>query len=723
MKEDKDFIEMGRPGISRRTFMERAGVAALGVASMTVVHAEAHAIETPSGVQAMTSGKPISEAIQTSLDGKWKLIYFPQGKHQIADPAGLKALRLTSIEAIVPGEAALDLSRHGELPADLFFGENILTLKSYELYEWWYQHEFPTPRGIDGRRLELRFQGVDCLASYWLNGKKLGETANALIEHRFDVTGKLNSSAPNVLTIRLRSPIIEAAGKTYDPSDSAVVHHPDQVWIRKAAHSFGWDIMPRAISAGLWRPVDLIAHAPNEITDIHVATESLDGGRAKLAVSYELTTDLALLPQLQLRVEGRCGNATFVHTEKLHFVAGWFRIEIANPSLWWPKGYGTPNLYEVTTQLLRNNEVIASRKDFVGIRKVDFIHHDAKGLDEPPEFLFKVNDVPILCKGSNWVPLDVFHSRDVERYQQVMDLAIDIGCNILRCWGGNVYEDHIFFDICDRNGIMVWQDFAMACALYPQTPEFLEVIREEAISITRKLRNHASLLLWCGDNECDMFYQLAGLDPGNNQITRKVLPQVVAQCDPYRAYLPSSPYMSPEVISTGNKKLMPETHLWGSRDYYKSQYYLEESAPFISEAGYYGSPGLSSLKRFLDDKHLWPWQDNSWWALHSTSTALDPVGNYRLANGGKELFGIIPDKLEDFILLTQITEAEAIKYFVERMRLNKWRTTGMIWWNLMAGWPQINVTVVDYYFNKKLAYYYIRRVQQPICIMVDEPKA
>lgn len=157
--------------------------------------------------------------------------------------------------------------------------------------------------------------------------------------------------------------------------------------------------------------------------------------------------------------------------------------------------------------------MIASRKDFVGIRKIEFIHHDAKGMDE--------------------------------------------------------------------------------------RPEFLEMIREEAISITRKLRNHASLLLWCGDNECDMFYQLAGLDPGNNQITRQVLPQVVSQCDPYRAYLPSSPYISPEVISTGNQKLMPEIHLWGPRDYYKIQYYLQQTAPFVSEAGYYGCPGLSSLKRFL----------------------------------------------------------------------------------------------------------------------------
>jgi len=166
---------------------------------------------------------------------------------------------------------------------------------------------------------------------------------------------------------------------------------------------------------------------------------------------------------------------------------------------------------------------------------------------------------------------------------------------------------------------MVWQDFAMACAIYPQTPEFLEIMRQEAVSVIRKLRNHPSLALWSGDNEVDLFYYLSGLDPAHNKITREILPQAVFQCDPYRPYLPSSPYMSPEVIATGQLSLMPEDHLWGPRDYFKSRFYTEHKAHFVSEIGIDGCPGLSSLKRFLDDKHLWPWQNNPWWALHSTT--------------------------------------------------------------------------------------------------------
>jgi beta-mannosidase len=662
--------------------------------------------------------------MRISLNGKWKLFYFPQGKYQITHPDQLKTQGLIPIEASVPGNVELDLSREGELPADLVYGDNILKLKPYELYEWWYQREFPTPPRITGGRVELRFGGVDCLATYWLNGKELGETSNALVEQYFDVTGKLSSAGPNILTVRLKSPVIEAARKQYDPAYTINAGRTNQeaIWIRKAPHSFGWNIMPRAVSAGLWRPVELIVHSKHEITDMYFTTLSAEPGRARLAVSYELTTDLALLPQLRLRVQGRCGESTFTYVHKVEFTAGRFLIEVPNPLLWWPRGYGDPNLYKVTTQLLQNDKVMASRQDSVGIRKLELIRTETTSIEKPGQFLFKVNGVPILVKGSNWVPVDAFHSRDAARYEKILALVADLECNMLRCWGGNVYEDDAFFDICDRNGIMVWQDFAMACALYPQTPEFLEVMRQEAISVVRKLRNHPSIALWSGDNEVDMFYLLSGLDPAHNKITREILPQVIFQCDPYRPYLPSSPYMSPEVVATGNLKLMPEDHLWGPRDYFKSRSYTEHTAHFVSEIGYDGCPGLSSLKRFLDDKHLWPWQDNPWWALHSTDMTFDPYENHVLANEEKELFGVTPDKLEDFILSTQITQAEAKKFFVEMTRLNKWRSTGVIWWNVMDGWPQLSDAVVDYYFNKKLAYYYIRRVQQPVCVMVDEPQ-
>ena len=584
---------------------------------------------------------------------------------------------------------------------------------------------FRRPRGFAGRRVELRFGAVDCLATYWLNGKELGQSADALVEQRFDVTGKLNAAGPNILTVRLRSPIIEAAGRRYDPAYTINAGRTNQeaVWIRKPAHAYGWDIMPRAVSAGLWRPVELIVHAQHEVAEMYFATLSAQPGQATLTVSYELLTHLALLPQLRLRVEGRCGDSTFHYVHKVEFSAGRFEIEVRNPRLWWPRGYGDPNLYQVTTELLAGDKVLAKREDRVGIRKLELIRTETTTLEKPGQFLFKVNGVPILVKGSNWVPADAFHSRDAGRYERILALFVDLGCNMLRSWGGNVYEDDAFFEICDRNGIMVWQDFSMACAIYPQTPEFLEVMRQEAVSVVRKLRNHPSLALWSGDNEVDESYYFNGFDPAHNKITREVLPQVVFECDPYRPYLPSSPYMSPEVIATGLTKLMPEDHLWGPRDYFKSSYYTEHTAHFVSEIGYHGCPNLSSIKRFVDEQHVWPWQSNSQWVFHSTDMSGNPSRIRLMANQVMELFGSVPDDAEDFILASQVSQAEAKKFFVEMTRLKKWRSTGLIWWNVMDGWPQFSDAIVDYYFGKKLAYYYIRRVQQPVCLMVDEPQA
>lgn len=710
------------PALSRRRFLAGSG---LGAAAVLVNNFPGVASCLPLQTFArppLGGEEPAASAVHIRLDGQWKLFHFPQGKHNITEPGQLAKAGLNAIDATVPGDAPLDLSRTGELPADLLYAENITKLKPYELYEWWYQREFPTPGEVTGHSVELRFHGVDCLATYWLNGAKLGESENALIEHSFDVTGKLNASAPNVLTVRLRSAVIEAASKSYDPAITiASVSCQESVWIRKPAHSWGWDIMPRAVSAGLWRPVELIVHAPQEISEMYFATMEADKKSAELAVSFDLATDLSLLPQLHLKVRGECGDSTFSHLHKLEFSAGRFTFSVPDPRLWWPRGYGDAHLYKVTTQLLQGDKVLASRQDSIGIRKLELLRTDITTGEKPGQFLFKVNGVPILVKGSAWVPADAFHSRDAARYETMLALFADLECNMLRAWGGGVYEDHAFFDICDRSGILVWQDFAMACAIYPLTPEFQEVIRKEATSVIRKLRNHPSLALWVGDNECDEAYYFSGLDPAHNTLTRELLPQVVFQCDPYRPYLPSSPYMAPEVIAAHNPRLMPEDHLWGPRDYFKSSFYTNHSALFLSEIGFNGCPGLSSLKRFIDPQHLWPWKDNPQWILHSTSPVGSPYQNDVLANEGREFFGVLPGHLEDFVVATQIDQAEAFKFVVEMTRLRKWtRSTGVLWWNVIDGWPNLNASLVDYYYNKKLGYHYVRRVQQRTCLMVDE---
>ena len=657
-----------------------------------------------------------------SLDGTWELYGSPEVGSPLRQPADLADHSDLWVTGQVPGNVELDLVRAGELP-DPFFGDNIQRLQPYELYEWWYQREFDAPPLRVGQRAELVFDGADCIATYWVNGIEIGRSANALIEHRFDVQTALRPGATNTLTVRLGSPVLEALRHPYDPSLETWGFGEDRLWVRKAAHSYGWDIMPRALSAGLWRGVELWVHDESEIDDLYVFTQALTPERATMGLYIEVTTAPERLLGLRVRVQGRCGASSFDICSPLRFKASTLSFEVPDPELWWPAGYGEAALYEATVQLLWQDEVISERTTTFGIRTVTLERTDVTSREDPGEFLFRVNDTPILCKGTNWVPVDAFHSRDAQRLPDILAMTVNLGCNIIRCWGGNVYEDHDFYDLCDRHGILVWQDFAMACGRYPQTQEFRSAIRDEAVVVIRKLRGHPSLALWCGDNECDMLYP----DPENNRITRDTLPGAVFQADPFRPYLPSSPYISPAAASHAERdRTSPEQHLWGPRDYYKSEFYTQHIAHFVSEIGYHGCPNLSSIQRFIDAEHLWPWQNNDQWITHCTAPAgRDDERQYRvelMANQIKELFGIEPGDLETFILASQISQAEAKKFFIEMTRLKKWRRTGVIWWNLMDGWPQFSDAVVDYYFGKKLAYHYIKRAQLPVCLMIDEPE-
>ena len=658
------------------------------------------------------------------LQAQWTLRHLEERSFEVANPETLIKLDIPTIEATVPGNVELDLFHAGDIK-DPYAADNVLDLRNLESHEWWYQAEFATPAETFGKKTELVFHGVDCLATYWLNGAHIGGSSNMFIEHRFDVTSHLRSKETNALTVRIASATLDARRHTYDPAQMASPPAWDQLWIRKAPHSYGWDIMPRVLSAGIWRHVEFHVHEPTEWLDVYYYTIDANANSATLGVRYQFRTDETNLDMFSIRVSGECKGSHFSRETQVSFTAGEIIAHIPNPELWWPRGYGEPNLYRVTVKLLWQGQTMDTRTDYVGVRKAELNRTDITTMEKPGEFLFKVNGVPILCKGSNWVPADMFHSLDATRYDAMLDLAVDAGCNILRCWGGNVYEDHAFFDRCDKEGIMVWQDFAMACACYPQTPEFQVIIREEAIAVVRKLRNHSSLILWCGDNECDDAFRWRSLDPAHNKLTRYVLPEVVHQCDPYRPYLPSSPFWSPEVVAANDPRMMPEQHLWGPRDYYKSRFYTESTNHFTSEIGYHGCPNLSSMQRFLDPDKVWHWRDNPQWLVHCTDPLPGRTGyDYRvrlMADQIAEMFGSIPENLEDFILASQISQAEAKKFFVEMTRLRKWRRTGIIWWNLIDGWPQFSDAVVDYYFGKKLAYYYLRRVQTPICLMVDEP--
>ncbi|MBC7320950.1 glycoside hydrolase family 2 [bacterium] len=652
-----------------------------------------------------------------SLSGTWDLYFGPQGEVKNIDEAKEK---FQHIKANVPGDVYLDLLNAG-LIEDPFFGRNHLNLRKFEFYQWWYEKEFEVPEELLNKRFKLIFYGIDTISTIWLNGKLLGETTNMFVEYEFDVTGLLKEK--NQLVVKIDSPLLWAKEKNYEAISISWEGRDEALWLRKAQHSFGWDIAPRIVSSGIWKDVELKEIKDNEIEELYYATAKIEDNSATLDVFFKFKTDIKYFEEFTLRF-------TFTDKENrrqifefpVEFITGHITINLKDPLLWWPKGYGEPNLYEVKCELIYKEEVLDERIDKIGIRT---IHLERTETAEDGVFRFIINGIPVRLRGSNWVPLDAFHSRDKERTIPVLELFDDLGCNIIRCWGGGVYESDEFFNFCDTHGIVVWQDFAFACARYPQTEEFQKIVEEEAIKVVKRLRNHPSLILWAGDNECDYAYNLENLFPSDNVLTRKVLPSVCKRLDPYRPYLPSSPYISDIVAKSKGKLSPPEQHLWGPRDYYKSRFYVENKAKFISEIGYHGCPSLESLKKFIPEEYLWTW-DNDYWRAHSVEHWRTRRRSYNrnelMANQIKELFDIIPENIEDFILASQITQAEAKKFFIERARLSD-DICGIIWWNVIDCWPQISDAIVDYYFSKKLAYYYIKRVQEPFCIMITEPES
>ena len=669
------------------------------------------------------------------LNENWRL-YISENRickdfaEEITDELSLKSHGISSIPATVPGNFELDMQKAG-LIEDPFYGKNPLDIQKYENRHLWYSVRFDYT-GNEPKRAYLIFDGIDTFSDIYLNGNIIGSTDNMFIAYEFAAKGIKNGA--NELLVHIKPTVIEARRFNFDMD---VLTHQKYnaaaLSVRKAAHSFGWDIMPRFVSGGLWRNCRLVEKKSDYIEDIYLSTSEISDNKAYICGNFSTVIGGDYSTEYSLDIKGECKESKFsVYFNKLWHNNGAFTFTVENPSLWWLRDMGKQNLYKVTATLYHGEEIVDTTEFNFGIRTVKLEKSDTTDSGGSGEFCFYVNGVRAYIRGTNWVPLDAFHSRDGERLKKALDMLVDVNCNAVRCWGGNVYEDHEFFDFCDKNGVLVWQDFAMGCATYPQNREFLEKMREETEFIVKKLRRHASLALWAGDNECDeaSAYWLdknVSRDPNKNRITREIIPEVLKRLDPYREYLPSSPYVSEKAWLNGNRDGLPENHLWGPRDYYKGEFYTKASPHFASEIGYHGCPSAESIKRFISPEKLWPWQGNDEWQVHAACMETDSECPYDyrialMAGQVKTLFGEDFDDLETFSLASQLSQAEAVKFFIENFRTQKWRRTGLIWWNLIDGWPQFSDAVVDYFYNKKIAYSFIKRSQEPVALMVKEPK-
>ena len=652
-----------------------------------------------------------------NLAGTWEL-------KMISGPAGSDG-RIMDCE--VPGNIETALHRAG-LAGDPYYGMNALEYRRFEFCDWVLSRSFEYRPA--GKRVELVFDGLEPFTEIRLNDHVVGEVKNGLIPHRFRVENVLRPGE-NRLEVWIRSCVNSLRNVVLDPSVISVYpFNYESLFVRKPAHVWGWDIAPRFAVGGIWRGVRLEELPEHRFADVCLQTLSADAAHAELACHYTFETSFPDYAGMELLISGRCGESSFEKRVPVWLHCGFVRLEVENPQLWQPRNYGTPALYEVAIRLLKEGAPVAERNVRLGIRTVVLQRNEIVTAGPDCDFAFWVNGRRIHVQGTNHVPADALHGNDSARLPRLLDMLKDLNCNMVRVWGGGVYESDEFYDFCDEAGILVWQDFMMGCAVYPRDETFLDLLAAEAESVIKRLRQHPSLALWAGDNECDAFavWSRLGVEPGQTAATRKRLPEILRRLDPMRPYLPSSPYFSeakPKLAGEDSQAACPEKHLWGPRNYFRSNYYARPDASFISEIGYHGCPGVDSLRRFLPPERLWPYTGNPAWQLHGSNPyfSTDDMLNYRTELMGRqivELFGEMPDGLDDFAAASQICQAEALKFFIETIRTHRPKTSGILWWNLADCWPQFSDAVVDYYWNRKLAYYYIRRIQQPLCVMIAE---
>lgn len=674
-----------------------------------------------------------------SLNGLWNLHFWKQPTGAaITTPQGMAQIKTKMIKGTVPGNVELDLLHDG-LIKDPMVGSAVNELRSWEGYQWCYERTFATPETKEGQSVILHFGGIDCLADIWLNDKHIGSAENMMLEHDFDVTDAvLKDGRENRLQVILRSSVLEGQKYLLGPISIGNFPSAESIFLRKAPHTYGWDILPRLVSAGLWRNVELHIVDSVHIRNVHFFVTSIDTANhtAQVYADVQLTAPMEYFDRMKMDITLTGNGKETLSSATVTAPAIRHTINVSNAAFWWPRGLGKPELYQAVVTLKdENGKILDRHTERIGLRKIRLEHTDINLPNKPGKFCFYVNDTPIFIHGTNWVPLDALHSRDSLHLKQSIEMAVDLNCNMIRCWGGNVYEQDKFYDLCDENGILVWQDFTMGCTFYPQRASFLQKIEEEVQQIVCKLRNHPCIALWAGNNEDDAatHWSMAPInyDPNKDQVSRVTIPAVLYEFDPTRPYLPSSPYYSEAIYQHGwGDDLLPENHLWGPRGYYKADYYVKAKNQFVSEIGYHGCPNKESLQKMMTAECVYPWKKgtNQWneeWLTKSVRRyAVEGKTNYRndlMINQVKLLFGELPENLDDFIFASQAVQAEAMKFFVELWRGKKFNPAGgIIWWNLRDGWPVISDAIVDYYMSKKMAYYFIKNAQYDICAFVND---
>lgn len=620
------------------------------------------------------------------------------------------------LPATIPGTIHTDLYQNQRIP-DPFFGNHEKDLQWVENETWEYETNFfISNEEFTNQYIDLEFEGLDTYATVFLNGKVVLEANNMFRKWTVAAKNQLKQG-DNHLKIIFHSAVQKGKGEAQKLTYT--LPEKERVFVRKAQYQFGWDWAPRFVTAGVWKPVRLKFWNSFYLENVKYSQKELTDKKAVLEFSMTVfaTKSESISIEINEKVVGfklKKGNNVI-------------RIpyEIENPKLWWCHGLGEPNLYPFEIKLLQNNQIFETKRFNIGLKTIELVQEkDAFGTS----FYFKLNGKPVFLKGANFVPPDSFLPRVSDStYISLVENAKKANINMLRVWGGGVYPHEVFYEACDENGILVWQDFMFACAMYPGDEKFIENVKQEVIDNVNRLQNHASLALWCGNNENSEGWHNWGWQKQHNysktdsikiwkdyqKLFHETIPQTLEVILPKEKniYWPSSPS-----LGWGRKESLTQgdVHYWGVW-WGKEPFEIYETkiGRFVSENGFQGMPNLEVLKKSmkLEDFHF----DSEAFKNHQKHpTGFETIREYMTRDFP------VPANLEDFAYVSQLLQAHGMKIAMEAHRRNKPYCMGSLYWQLNDCWPTTSWSSIDFDGNWKAFHYQTKRSFENLLLSIEE---
>jgi beta-mannosidase len=620
--------------------------------------------------------------------------------------------------AKVPGDVHLDLLANKKI-SDPFYRDNEAKLQWIENASWEYRLDFDvTPEFFARTNVDLVFDGIDAAAQVFVNGEQVLDADNMFRVWRVPAKSHLHAGR-NHLSVVFPSPIRAAERAAAGDPFHLQSKIPDRTYIRKAAYEYGWDWGPRLVTSGIWRPIHLEAWNKLRIADFAIRQRDVSHDVAHLSAEFDIEASVEGDAKLDLHYMTN-GNpvalSTTVIVHKGHNLVE-IPIEIVHPRLWYPAGYGEQFLYSFTARISTANQIATERTVKTGLRSIEL----RRQLDQwGRSFELVVNGIPVFAKGADVIPFDSFPSRvTTADYRRILQSARDANMNMIRDWGGGYYETDEFYALCDELGIMVWQDFMFANNS-PGTYAFKLNIEAEAEDQVRRLRNHPSIVLWCGNNEVETALNWAPLNnlPADvksqmwqNYLTEfsGILPRVVARLDPEIPYWPSSPSADYEPLS--DQFQSGDAHdwaVWHGRAPF-SEYELHNWR-FVTEYGFQSFPEMRTVESFTGPQDRTGIFTPIMLAHQKNNEGNSIIQEYAARDYPR------PKDFAGFLYLSQVLQAEGIKIGAEHFRRNRPRTMGSIFWQLNDCWPVASWSSIDYYGRWKALQYYARRFYAPILV-------